>query len=181
MKKLIFLLALGVGGLAMAQTNGLVTLAAKSPAAAKPKPPTEINSDSADFDLNTHQAIYRGHVQVVDPKVQLTCELMLVDLPQGGEHLNHVVAATNVVVDFTNERGEKYHVTAAQAVYDYKVVNAVTNETVTFTGKPVVDTTTTTIYSEPMVWDRARNHFIFTEPTMISKETGTNGPASKLF
>jgi hypothetical protein len=120
-------------------------------------------------------------VLVVDPSVRLTCEWLVVDLPQGGEHLSHVVAVTNVVVDFTNQNGEKYHVTSAKAVYDYKVVNTVTNETVTFTGKPVVESATSTIYSEPMVWDRARNRFSFTEPTMISHDTGTNGPAPKLF
>ena len=194
MNKIIFILTLGVCGAVMAQTNGQLnlqmaapTIKANAPAAKtkaadnKPKPPTEIDSDAADFDLNAHLATYRNHVVVTDPKVRLTCEWMLVILPSGGEHLSHVVATTNVVVDFTNEQGEKYHVTAAQAVYDYKVVNTVTNETVTFTGNPVVDTTNSTIYSEPMVWDRAANKFHFTEPRMISKDTGTNGPAQKLF
>ena len=196
MKKTILFLALGFGGLLAAQTNAQLTrldlqptLSTNAPPAkaktkvadAKPKPPTEIDSDSADFDLNAHLATYRNHVVVTDPKVRMTCEWMLVTLPSGGEHLSHVVATTNVVVDFTNEQGEKYHVTAAKAVYDYKVVNTVTNETVTFTGSPVVETTNSTIYSEPMVWDRAANKFHFTEPKMISKDTGTNGPAQKLF
>ena len=186
MKKIIFILTLGVCGLAMAQTNRQLNLqmttptiktnapAAKVKAPAKAKPPTEIDSDTADFDLNIHQAIYRNHVG-------MTCEWMLVDLPQGGEHLSHVVATTNVVVDFTNEQGEKYHVTSTKAVYDYKVVNTVTNETVTFTGNPIAETTNSTIYSEPMVWDRAANRFHFNEPKMISKDTGTNGAAQKLF
>jgi len=168
MKRIIFLLAAGFCSLAAAQTNLSLSLPTAAPAAkAKPHVPTitMIDSDMADFDMNLHQAIYRGHVLVVDPQVRLTCEWLLVDLPAGGEHLN-------VVVDFTNEKGEKYHVTAAQAIYDYKVVEAVTNETVTFTGKPVVETATSIIYSEPMVWDRARNHFIFTEPKMISKDNG---------
>ena len=184
MNKIIFLLTFGFGGLLAAQTNAPLVLPVTAPAAktpVRPKPPTEIDSDSADFDLNAHLATYRNHVVVTDPKVRLTCEWMLVVLPQGGEHLSHVVAATNVVVDFTNEQGEKYHVTSAQAVYDYKVVNTVTNETVTFTGNPVVDTTNSTIYSEPMVWDRAANKFHFTAPRMISKDTGTNGPGQKLF
>ncbi len=184
MKHIFFLMMLGFSCLLSAQTNAPVAPPATAPVAkesTKTKPPTEIDSDSADFDLNAHQAVYRNHVVVTDPKVRLTCEWMLVTLPQGGEHLSHVLAATNVVVDFTNAQGEKYHVTAAQAVYDYKVVNTVTNETVTFTGNPVVDTTNSTIYSEPMVWDRGRNHFVFTEPKMISKDTGTNGPAQKLF
>jgi lipopolysaccharide export system protein LptA len=183
MKKIIFLLAAGVCGLAVAQTNLPVKHPAPPAAAkAKPHPPTAINSDSADFDLNIHQAIYRGHVLVVDPQVRMTCAWMLVDLPASGEHLNHVVAATNVVIDFVDQKGQTNHVTAAKAVYDYKVVNAVTNETVTFTGKPVVEMPTMTIYSEPLVWDRAANKYHFTEPRMISHEMpGSTNGAAKLF
>ena len=183
MKPIIILLAAGVCGLAAAQTNVLLTPTKHAPAAkAKPHAPTAINSDAADFDLNLHQAVYRGHVLVVDPQVRMTCEWMLVDLPAGGEHLNHVLAVTNVVIDFVDQKGLTNHVTAAQAVYDYKVASGVTNETVTFTGHPVVEMPTMTIYSEPLVWDRAANKYHFTEPRMISHELpgGTNG-APKLF
>ncbi len=178
MNKIIFLLMMVVGGVVLAQTNLPAT---KVKAPAKPKAPTEINSDAADFHMNIHQAIYRGHVVVVDPQVRMTCTWMLVDLPTGGDHLNHVLAVTNVVVDFVDQKGQTNHVTAAQAVYDYKVVGAMTNETVTFSGNPIVEMPTMTIYSEPLVWDRAANKYHFTEPRMISKDTGTNGPAQKLF
>ena len=189
MKKIIFILTLGICGAVMAQTNGQLNLpltlrtnapVAKVKAPAKPKPPTEIDSDTADFDLNIHQAVYRGHVLVVDPQVRMTCAWMLVDLPTGGVHLSHVVASTNVVVDFVDQKGQTNHVTAAKAVYDYKVVGTVTNETVTFSGNPIVEMPTITIYSEPLVWDRGENKYHFTEPKMISKENGTNG-APKLF
>ena len=187
MKKIIFLLTMLVCGLAGAQTNAPSPAPTNAPAAkAKPQAPTEIISDAADFDLNIHQAIYRGHVKVTDPEVKLTCDWLVVDLPTAGNHLNHVLADTNVVVDFTDEKGETYHVTAARAVYDFKVVNAVTNETVTFTGSPKVVTATSTIISEPMIWDRARNKFSFINPTMNSREGlsgsgSTNAPAIKLF
>lgn len=174
MKTIVLLLTLGCGAVAVAQTNGPLTLPTNAPAT-KPQPPTEIISDAADFDMNAHQAIYRGHVKVTDPEVKLTCDWLVVDLPAAGAHLSHVLADTNVVVDFTDEKGEKYHVTSARAVYAYKVVNAVTNETVTFTGRPKVVTATSTIKSEPMIWDRARNKFTFINPimTMVS----TNAPA----
>ncbi len=99
----------------------------------------------------------------------------------GRRAFEHVLAVTNVVVDFIDQKGQTNHITAAQAVYDYKVVNTVTNETVTFTGKPVVEMPTMTILSEPLVWDRAANKYHFTEPKMISKDNGTNGAAPKLF
>ena len=87
MKKLILLLLAVAGGSALAQTN----VPPKSPV---PHQPTEISSDSADFDLNIRRAVYRGHVSVVDPKVKMQCELLVVDLPMKGEHLQHVSAET---------------------------------------------------------------------------------------
>jgi len=187
MKRIIFLLTAGFCGLAAAQTNVQLNSHTNAPAAkakvpARPHPPTEIDSDAADFDLNIHQGIYRGHVLVVDPQARLTCEWMQVDLPAGGEHLSHVVATTNVVVDFIDQKGQTNHITSARMVYDYKVVNAVTNETVTWTGSPVVEMPDMTIYSEPLVWDRVANQYHFTEPKMIPRNNGgTNSPAQKLF
>jgi lipopolysaccharide export system protein LptA len=174
MKKLIFLLMTGLAGWAQAQTN--------APAA---KAPTQINSDAADFDMGTRQAVYRGHVKVIDPQVKLSCEWLVVDLPAAGEHLSHVLADTNVVIDFTDAKGQTYHVTAAKAVYAYKVAGGETNETVTFTGSPKVETTQSTIESEPMIWDRIRNRFTFIGPKMISREgleklNGTNAPGMLL-
>ena len=179
MKKTIFLLAIGWCGLAPAQTN--------APAAdAKPHPPTEINSDAADFDMNAHQAVYRGHVNVVDPQVHLTCDWMVVDLPKSGGHLSHVLADTNVVVDFTDAKGQTNHVTAARAVYDYKVEGAVTNETVTFTGNPIASTPDYKIISEPLIWDRAQNKFHLFQETIaplhgVNTGGGTNASPLKLF
>ena len=178
MKKIIFLLAVGWCGLAPAQTN--------MPAPnTKPHPPTEINSDAADFDLNIHQAVYRGHVLVVDPQVKLSCEWMVVDLPQTNGHLNHVLADTNVVMDFTDSKGQTNHITSDRAVYDYKVEGSLTNETVTFTGHtncpPRVEYPDYTITSEPLVWDRATGHFRFTDYKMILRQNLNGGTNSSLF
>ena len=179
MKKTVFLFLLATCGGAAAQTNMAAVKAAS-------RPPTQINSDAADFDLGAHQAVYRGHVKVDHPELKLTCDWLVVDLPTNGMHLSHVLADTNVVIDFTDTKGQTYHVTSAKAVYAYKVEGAMTNETVTFTGGPKVETATSTIISEPMIWDRARNRFTFIGPKMTSHESpggdsGTNGLPVKLF
>jgi lipopolysaccharide transport protein LptA len=148
-----------------------------------PSGPTQINSDGAEFDLNLRQAVYQGHVVVDRPDMKLTCGWLTVNLPQAGERLDRIVAETNVVIDFTDDKGQKYHVTSAKAVYAYTMENSTTNETVTFTGSPRVEMNQGTIESEPMVWDRVRNKFIFHAPKMISNGapmTGTN-EAPKLF
>ena len=107
--------------------------------------------------------------------------LLVLDLPAAGGHLQNVNAETNVVIDFTDESGQTHHVTSARAVYAYNVVGAVTNETVTFTGNPKVESAESTILSEPLVWDRAANKFHFHNETMIFRQNlngfggGTNG------
>jgi len=154
MKKLILLLVAGAYGMALAQTP--------APPDAKPHPPTQINSDAADFDLNSHQAVYRGHVQVVNPQVSLSCDWMVVDLPAAGGHLSHVLAD------------------------EYQVEGSVTNETVTFTGNPIATTADYKILSEPLVWDRAGNKFHLHQETItplheLNPDGGTNASTPKLF
>ena len=173
MRKIIFLLLVASGSLATAQT---IPAAHKS----QPQQPTVITSDSADFDLNIpRRAIYRGHVLVVDPKVTLQCEWLVVDLPATGGHLQHVNAETNVVIDFIDEKGLTNHVTSAKAVYAYSQKGSVTNETVTFTGtpqeKPRVEYPDYTITSEPLIWDRAANRYSFFGPKMIFRQNVNGG------
>jgi lipopolysaccharide transport protein LptA len=180
MKK-IFILMLALAVVALrAQTN--------SPATADPAAqPTEINSDTADFDLNGRHAEYRGHVVVLAAKLKLQCDRLRVELPENGQsHVNHVSAETNVVIDFTDEKNSTYHVTAVNAVYSYAIVSGKTNELVVLTGSPKVETAEATITSEPLTWDRGTGHFIFNNPHMISRQGldgagGTNGVTPKLF
>ena len=183
MKKLLMLLMAGSCGLVWAQTNQVAMVAAR------PAQPTEVDSDKAEFDMggahSPRQVIYRGNVRVTDPKIKLWCEWLLLTLPPGSGHVSHISAETNVVIDFVGENGEKYHVTSDKAVYDYTVVNQVTNETVTWTGNPIVDTKDGKIWSEPLVWDRRANRFFFTNQKMILPNglsgSGTNGSALKLY
>jgi lipopolysaccharide transport protein LptA len=149
-----------------AQTNAAVSETTTNKA---PSGPTLIDSDSADFDMAAHRAIYRGHVHVNNPQMKLTCALLTADLPQNGGRVNHIVAETNVVIDFTDEKGQNSHATSERAVYDYQVQNGVTNETVTLTGnpKPKVTDAQGTQSGDVIIWDRANNGFHFTNPTMV--------------
>lgn len=146
--------------------------------------PTRIDSDSVDFDMTVRQAVYRGHVCVDDPQMKLTCAHLIADLPPSGGHMNHIVAETNVVIDFTDDKGQTNHATSDKAVYDYGVRGAVTNETVTLTGHPQVENAQSTLTGEPIVWDRANNHFSAVNETMVFRQsldsamTRTNPPAA---
>jgi lipopolysaccharide transport protein LptA len=175
---LIALLVASGGGLLHAQTNAA--------AATAPRPPTLINSDRADFDLTARRAFYYGHVFVDDPQMKLTSEKMVADMPPSGGHISHIVAETNVVIHFVDDKGRTNQSVSDKAVYDYNVQGAVTNETVLLTGHAsVTNADGSWITGEPIIWDRAKNSVHALNETMsISHNISdtmsrTNSPAVK--
>ncbi|HVU06989.1 MAG TPA: LptA/OstA family protein [Verrucomicrobiae bacterium] len=164
------------GFAARAQTNAEVsTIATNQPAApaTEPRAPTVIHSESWVLDNAARQTIYRGNVHVDDPQMKLTCAWLVVDLPESG-HINHIVAETNVVIDFVDDKGQTNHATSDRAIYDFNVKDSVTNETVTLTGNARVENAQYTGTGEPIVWDRANNHFTSTNFTMIFRQSLDN-------
>jgi lipopolysaccharide transport protein LptA len=159
----IVILVLANAGVLSAQTNANVKVSVTTtnkPAAAPAAPHlTRIDSDSVVFDMSTNArtATYRGHVRVDDPQMKLTCARLVADLPQDGGHINHIVAETNVVIDFTDDKGQTNHATSDKAVYNFNVQGAVTNETVTLTGHAQVENAQGTLTGEPIVWNRAND------------------------
>jgi lipopolysaccharide transport protein LptA len=156
--------------LALVKTNSV-------PAPKPARPPTLINSDSADFDLANHQVVYRGHVRVDDPEMKLASEWLVADLPPSGGHVNHIVAETNVVIDFTDEKGQAMHATSDKVIYDYQARGSVTNETVTFTGNAKVENVQGWLTGEPIIWDRANNHLNAMNQKMVFRQNLTGAPA----
>ncbi len=168
------------GSAAEATTNAPLPTAPQP----SPRPPTRIDSDqSADFDLNGRRAIYRGHVRVDDPELKLTCGLLIADVPQAGGRPSRIVAETNVVIDFKDDKGQTNHATSDKAVYVFNVQNGVTNETVTLTGNPVMENAQGTQAGDVIIWDRASNKIHFDNPHMVFRQNltspvaGTNSPA----
>jgi lipopolysaccharide transport protein LptA len=175
---LIGLIALAGVWTSRAQTNtnavdeilALVTTNAPVPKPQPPHQPTRIESESVDFDLTAHRATYHGHVRVDDPAMKLNCEWLIADLPQESGRINHIVAETNVVADFTDEKGQTMHATGDKAVYVYDVQNGVTNETVTLTGNPQMENAQGTQAGDVIIWDRANNKIHFDNPHMIFRQ-----------
>ncbi len=158
-----------------------------------PRPPTRIEADGpADFDLISRRMIYRDHVRVDDPELKLHCEWLAADLPQDGRHVTNIVAETNVVIDFADEKGQPYHATGDKLVYHYHAQAGVTNETITLTGNPAqIEDAMGTQTGDEIVWDRVNNRLsIPRNAQMISRQnlngatpetilpTATNAPAT---
>jgi lipopolysaccharide transport protein LptA len=133
---------------------------------------TQIDSDSVDFDMNTNArtATYIGHVRVDDPQMKLTCAWLLANLPQDGGHISHIVAETNVVIDFTDDKGQTNHATSDKAVYNYNVQGAVTNETVTLTGNAKTENAQAILTGEPIIWNRVNGSLTATNEHTIFRQ-----------
>ena len=189
---LIGLIAVAGAGSLHAQTNTnavdeILALVTTNAPVQKPKPPrqpTKIESDRVDFDLTARKVAYHGHVRVDDPEMKLTCEDLTADLPQDGGHIDHIVAETNVVIDFTDEKGQTMHATGDKMVYVYSVQNGATNETATLTGNPELENAQGKSTGDVIVWDRARNHLDITNPKIVFRQNingataDTNSPSA---
>ena len=153
--------------------GGLMVHAQTNPPGALPTPraPMFIHADSADFDLNGHQGIWRWHVRVDDPQMKLTCERLIADMPPAGGRPNHIVAETNVVIDFTDTKGQTNHATGDKAVYVYSEQDGVTNKTVTLTGNPQIENAQGTQAGDVIILDLANNKAHFENPHMIFRQS----------
>ena len=147
-----------------------------------PRTPTQIDSASGFFDGNGHKAVYCGNVRVSDPEMKLTCSWLVVDLPQSGGRVSHIVAQTNVMIDATDSKGQTMHATSDKAIYSFQVKDSVTNETVTLTGNAKVENAQGWLTGEPIVWNRANDSVTATDQHMIFRQglngatTNTNAP-----
>ena len=76
--------------------------------------PTEISSDSMDFDVENHMAIFDGNVRVVDEQLSLNSDKMIVYFDENNK-LKRIEAKGNVVIDSDGNIAK-----SGEAVYDFK-------------------------------------------------------------
>ncbi|HEY4414145.1 MAG TPA: LptA/OstA family protein [Verrucomicrobiae bacterium] len=145
MKRFLFLLLIGSCGLVWAQTNPPVV---KKSADQR----LEIGSDQFVRDAVKQQIIYSGNVWVKDAAGDLTCQRLVINLPPksdthltnsategyGGSRPTNIVAEGGVTVVAVDDKGATNHIVAEQAIYTYAIIDAVTNELITFTNNVYV-------------------------------------------
>ena len=141
-----------------------------------------IHSDGPSYiDLNGRWTTYQDHVSAAGSQWKMTCEWLMANLPQTGGPTN-IVAQTNVVGDFTDDRNQKWHVTGEKGVYDFHVQNGMTNETVTLTGNPPTveeGPNTNTMIGDAIIYDVVTKRVTIRNPTAnfwraTNAPTGTN-------
>jgi lipopolysaccharide transport protein LptA len=188
------LLAVAASRTLRAQTNASVAAESTNAVEAAPTPPasdtnapasiqrpqtTVIEADGpAIFDGNTHEVVYHNRVRVDAPNLKLRCEWLAANLPASGGRVTNIVAETNVVIDATDDKGQKMHATADKAVYSYAAQNGVTNETVTLTGNAQAENSQITLTGDLIIWDRAHNRLtVPANPKVVYHENSNGAPA----
>jgi len=157
MKKILCFLSIAIAAAAVeAQTN--------------PAPPTVsqreigLHAGRGYYDGNARQVVYYDHVVITNAQGRLACERLTINLPPEGavdSHPTNAVAETNLDIIYINNKGETNHLTADKGIYDYKVVNTVTNEIFTFTGHATNTGASYWFTGEPLVWDNIKGRFDF--------------------
>jgi lipopolysaccharide export system protein LptA len=182
---LIVCAALGVSFLLMAQSASTSTQAPALVGTAT-NGQTIIHSHQSQIYMNSNVYVWSEDVRVDNPQMQLKCEVLTVESPkidsEKGKY-NRATAETNVVIDWTDDKGATNHATSDKAVYTYVLTNLAvppeaqwqTNAFVVLTGNPVLNSAQGVYRADPIVWDRIRNIISSTNfHEGIIKPTGTN-------
>lgn len=158
----------------------------EAPAPAAPEPfETHIYSDTWTVGIKSRTAVYRGNVRLDDPRLQLTCEQLTADVPEGGDRLKNAIAETNVVIVMVDDSGKTNRAFADKAIYTYTVTENGTNETVELSGttQPRIELEKVIVFGDVIVWDRVKdeisavNQRMIPRPDPVDAETApdTNG------
>lgn len=178
---------------ALAPTNSTAAMGGTNhPAASRPqRVKMTIHSDGPyQMDLNEHErwVTYQDHVRVTEGQMTMKCEWLMANLPEDKEHITNIVAQTNVVADFIDNKNQKWHVTGDKGVYAYHVQDGVTNETVTLTGNPPEiqeGEETNTMTGDAIIYDLVTKKVTIPNPTSVfwhdtNSPAGTNSFAPKI-
>ena len=119
---------------------------------------TEIISKSAYFDLKARTAIYMGDVRIKDPRMELSCEVLTVKLAtEGGGKFQNIIAENNVIIDFSDDKGQHIHGTGGKAIYTYNVTSTYTNDVMELLENPLLQTAQGNWQGDVITLDRVNN------------------------
>jgi lipopolysaccharide export system protein LptA len=149
---------------------------------------TVIHAHQSEIYMKSNVYVWSEAVRVDNPQMQLKCELLTVEAPKLDKNqgkYNRATAETNVIIDWTDEKGTN-HATADKAVYTYALTNIAvpplelwqTNAFVVLTGNSSVSNAQQGLYrADPIIWDRIRD-IIYTSNFQegIFFQNSTNNP-----
>lgn len=116
---------------------------------------------SENYTVTTAAAHFEGGVRIVHPRLDWVCQTMNVDSPNPNSKDVTMVAEQDV--EFNLKAGaeeqqlQNVHGTCNRAVYNYAVTPGRTNDTMTLTGNPILETTNGIIKNKILILDCAND------------------------
>lgn len=142
-------------------------------AAAVLKSPIEIKSRSSEVNLRSNVVVYIGDVRVTEDTMRLTCEYLIAIRPQRGGRIESITALTNVVMELTDEKGDKVHGTGEKLLYSYRISETETNEVIELSGSPLIETAQGKTRADIITYDRITGVVRLQNPLMTIEQEGT--------
>jgi lipopolysaccharide export system protein LptA len=116
---------------------------------------------SETYTVTTNRSRFEGGVRIVHPRLDWVCQTMNVDYPNPNS--KDVTMTAEQAVEFNLKGGtdedqlHDVHGTCNHAVYNYAVTPMGTNDTMTLTGSPILETTNSVIKNKTLILDCANN------------------------
>ncbi len=117
--------------------------------------------ESREYTLAADGAQFRGNVRVTHPRMTWASETLDVDLPKTGGQVETMLAQRQVAFELVDDKGQKIRGRGDQAVYNYSVSPAGTNDVVQLVGSPaVLETEHGTNRNKIIILDRVKQQII---------------------
>jgi lipopolysaccharide export system protein LptA len=155
----------------------------KSSSTLNTRPSTNEFADiySETYTVTTNTARFEGGVRIIHPRLNWVCQTMNVDSPNPNS--KDVTMTAEQAVEFNLKAGtdddqlKDVHGTCNHAVYNYAVTPSGTNDTMTLTGNPILETTNGIIKNKILILDCANNKLMAPANT---KSMGTNATTTPI-
>ena len=129
---------------------------------------TTITSDN--YLVKASHAEFHNNAHIIDPKMNVTSELLTADSLPGQTNIERVVADKNVVGDLIDTSGKVTHVTGQHALY------TLSDGLLRLTGAPVMQNDQGWLTGSIIVWDRTYDLLIVRNQRMVFQASAmTNG------
>jgi lipopolysaccharide export system protein LptA len=113
---------------------------------------------SETYTVTTNGARFEGGVRIVHPRLNWVCKTMNVDSPNPNS--KDVTMTAEEAVEFNlkaEDQSQSVHGTCNHAVYNYSITPKGTNDTMTLTGNPILETTNSIFTNKVIILDCANN------------------------
>jgi|GEM_PF-2175779 len=164
-----------VSFIAIAQNNTPVPITSTSH-----KPPVEVNvsqitAKSAEFNIKSNLVIFIGNVQIVAPRLNLTCERLEALISPTNKTVESMTATGTVTFLIVDAQNKQIKGRAGTLIYKSTALQNATNETIELLANPVLETDQGSLIADRIIFDRTSGQ-VNAENARMLMTTQENAP-----